>query len=106
MANYTGFSLFHNDRKTSGSKQPDYKGNGTIPAALADYIRSLPEGEDVELDLVGWSKVGKSGVKFLSLAADIPWKIEKEMEENPQPRQQAKPAAKRQPSFADDDIPF
>lgn len=52
--------LFKNDKKTEGSKQPDYKGTINV------------NGEEKEL--AAWLREGKAGNKFLSLKLSEPYK--------------------------------
>ncbi len=56
-------SLFKNDRKAAGSKQPDYKGSAMVLGSLI-YI-------------AGWIKEGKKG-NFLSLKFSYPSAFPKE----------------------------
>lgn len=49
--------LFKNDRKTAGSKQPDYKGKALI--------------QGVNFEMAGWIKEGARG-PFLSLSFQLP----------------------------------
>lgn len=69
-------SLFRNERKTT-EKHPDYNGSFNIDGT--DYWIS------------GWSKVGKSGKKFVSLSISL--------------KQPKEPGAAL-PPVDDDDIPF
>ena len=51
-------ALFKNDRKTEGSKQPDYKGNCNV------------NGKDMEVS--AWAKEGRNGF-FFSLSFQQPY---------------------------------
>ncbi|UMO76028.1 putative RNA 2'-phosphotransferase [Planktothrix phage Pag-Yong1] len=76
-----GINLFYDDRKPSGSKRPDYKGNGDVAPDVAAYIAErLKAGDDkIELEIVGWKKQGRNG-PYQSLVIEIPWKVRKERE--------------------------
>ena len=81
--NNTG-SLFKNEHKKEGTKQPDYKGNAEI--------------NGVKLEVAGWIRTSKkSGIKFISLTFQPPFK-------------KADPGAFVPPppkaSEADDEVPF
>ncbi len=77
--NMTGV-LFKNDKKEPGSKQPDYRGKCEIGGKV--------------LEIAAWIREGEKG-KFMSLKFQ-------------EPRQQEKPAPKRDSAFDDmnSDIPW
>lgn len=58
-SNENSGTLFKNDRKPAGSKQPDYRGKLNV------------DGRDLEL--AGWIKEGRAG-KFVSLKVSEPYK--------------------------------
>jgi len=71
-----GGALFTNQRKTS-DKHPDYRGNLEISVDLLKILVDQHKGsEKINMDLVGWKKVSKSGSSFLSLRAEKPYKKE------------------------------
>ena len=71
-----GGALFTNQRKTS-DKHPDYRGNLEISVDLLKILVEQHKGsEKINMDLVGWKKVSKSGSSFLSLRAEKPYKKE------------------------------
>lgn len=93
--------LFANERKTRPN-QPDFTGNVELSRELLAFLASeLSAGREPKLAISGWSKVGKSGKKFLSLSVDKPYR----------PEGAASAAASRPKSSEDsydinDDIPF
>ena len=79
-------SLFRNERKEPGSKQPDYSGTVKVNGA--------------ELQIAAWLKEAKSGKKYMSLSFSPPYRKETKVagdDDAPPPKKGA--------DF-DDDLPF
>ena len=59
-------TLFSNDRKEPGSRQPDMKGNVFLdPALLMELMNGAPEGELIKMDISGWENdSGRIGLSF------------------------------------------
>jgi hypothetical protein len=70
-------TLFRNDKKPEGSKQPDYRGEINVGGTV--------------MEIAGWLKEGKNG-KWMSLKV--------------QPKQEREPAQTRQSVAPSEDIPF
>lgn len=73
---YTGFSLFYNDKRKSQSA-PEYTGKGTITDEVLDYlIECRRNREPLRLELAGWLKTPqRGGNKFQSLVVNIPYDV-------------------------------
>lgn len=67
-------SGFFCPRKAEG-KQPNYTGTINIGEDLAHYInQQFKAGEEIVLDLAGWTKESAKGPKYISVSIKKPFK--------------------------------
>jgi len=60
-------------RKAEG-KQPGWTGTINIGEDLVDYInKKYKEGEEIILDLAGWTKQSAKGTKYISVSIKKPY---------------------------------
>ena len=71
-------SLFKNDRKEPGSKQPDYRGDCNINGEI--------------MEIAAWIKQSSNGKNFMSLSF--------------KPKEDYKPKAEKKVDEFDEDLPF
>lgn len=95
MSQYPPRGALFQNRNKQKETQPDYTGNLEIPNDVAqDIVAQINEGIDPpKIDLVGWKKVGQSGLAFVSLRGNLE-KSRKDMMSPSFPNQ------------VDDEIPF
>ena len=89
-------SVFKNDRKTQGDRQPEFR--GTIELS-DEIIQALVDTKSYKIDLSLWKREAKENHPILSGAVQLPYSLRKE---------EIAPTTKAPESFDDlkDDIPF
>ena len=89
-------SVFKNDRKTQGDRQPEFR--GTIELS-DEIIQALVDTKSYKIDLSLWKREAKENHPILSGAVQFPYSLRKE---------EIAPTTKAPESFDDlkDDIPF
>jgi hypothetical protein len=94
-------ALFENNRRQKES-HPNMRGELTLTKPLLkELVEMAKAGKEIKLSLSAWNKNAKSGMPYVSLAAQAYVEFKKDGDTPPQA---SKPAP--QPEASDDDVPF
>lgn len=88
-------------KQKKSENSPDYFGNILIADDVLDYIlREAQDGNEVQLELSGWSRISRSNTNFTSVKINIPYEVRMEEGGNPTYRPGRRPPQQQQRSYS------